>query len=387
MQFGSCSFLQLRRPGVPLPVYPRHQSIAGHQNMSDIVIVGAGVLGLSAALAICESLHKTQKITIVAEYGPDLFDHSPNYTSAWAGAHFRPFPSKNEHEAREAGYARATLRRFRALARVEPESLVKFMKGKEYLEDPDELYKKLGKGYTEGIADFRVMEPSELPKGVVLGTEYETFVLNAPLYIQFLSRKLKVQYGVEFVQQKLDSLKEATAFGRKGAIVVNCTGMGLQWNGGYDHKCFPIRGQTLLVRPPANTGLENYTVTHQLKDGKWTFFIHRPCHGGCIVGGTKQPHDTFSGARESDTEELKRRAAVLYPELMKTDANGKKYFDVIRVNVGFRPARNGGMNVTSEVMDGVSVVHAYGAGGSGYEMSYGVGEKVVELIKAMNLKL
>lgn len=355
--------------------------------MSDIVIVGAGVIGLSAALAIVENLIKPPKITIIAEYGPELFDYSPKYTSAWAGAHFRPFPSKNEHEAREAEYTRVTQRRFRALVHSNPESLVRFMKGREYFENPDEHYKGLGKGYKEGIVDFRVLELSKLPKGVVMGTEYETFVLNAPLYIQFLSRKLKMEYGIEFLTKTLTSLKEAVVYGRKGATIVNCTGMGLQWNGGYDEKCFPIRGQTLLVRPPPNSGLENYTITHQLRDGKWTFFIHRPCDGGCIVGGTKQPHDTFEGIRESDSEELKRRASMLFPQLMKTDASGKKYFDVVRVNVGFRPARTGGLNVSGEVIEGVFVVHGYGAGGSGYEMSYGVGERIFELIQGAKLKI
>ncbi|WPK23710.1 hypothetical protein PUMCH_000952 [Australozyma saopauloensis] len=350
--------------------------------MTDIVIVGAGVIGLSAALAICESKLEVNSLTIVSHHDPELFDFSPEYTSAWAGAHFRPFPSKNAHEATEAAYARATLRRFKALAQLEPESLILFVTGKEYFENPDQFYRKVGLGYKEEITNFRVLDSLELPEGVVMGTEYDTYALNAPLYIQFLYRKLKIQYGVKFVHAKLESLKEATQFGPAGAIIVNCSGMGLQWNGGYDKDCFPIRGQTLLVLPPANTGLEKFTVTHQLKDNKWTFFIFRPSHGGCIVGGTKQPHDTFPGVRDSDTAELKERAAKLYPQLMKTNSKGEKYFDVVRVNVGFRPARKGGMNVSRERHDGVTVVNGYGAGGSGYEFSYGVGKKIVELLRS-----
>lgn len=355
--------------------------------MTEIVIVGAGVIGLSAALAIAESGLKSPKVTIVSHLDPELFEFSPEYTSAWAGAHFRPFPSKNACEAREAQFARSTLRRFRRLAQEEPETLIRFVKGKEYFENPDNFYKSLGKGYQEGINDFRVLDSSELPTGVVMGTEYETFVLNAPLYIQFLYRKLKIQYGVRFMKKHLNTLKEARSFAGKAAIIVNCTGMGLNWNGGYDDKCFPIRGQTLLVRTPMNTGLENYTVTHQLKDNKWTFFIHRPLHGGCIIGGTKQPHDTFSGVRDSDSEELKERASKLYPQLMQTNSKGEKYFDVVRVNVGFRPARTGGMNVSAEFIDGGLIVHGYGAGGSGYEFSYGVGEEIVKLIQSLKLKL
>lgn len=355
--------------------------------MSEIVIVGAGVIGLSAALALVENSTKIPSITIVAQFDPQLFDFEPEYTSAWAGAHFRPFPSKNEYEARDSQLARVTLRRFKELAINEPESLIQFIKGKEYFENPDELYKTIGKGYSEGISNFRILDKSELPKGVVMGTEYDTFAINAPLYVQFLYRKLKFQYGVTFVKARLETLKEAALYGSKGTVIINCSGMGLQWNGGYDKKCFPIRGQTLLVIPPQDTGLENYTVTHQLKDNKWTFFIYRPSHGGCIVGGTKQPNDTFAGARDSDTEELKARAAVLYPELMKTNSKGEKYFDIARVNVGFRPARVDGMNISVENHDGSLVINGYGAGGSGYEFSYGVGQKIVELLKSSNLKL
>lgn len=129
-----------------------------------------------------------------------------------------------------------------------------------------------------------------------------------------------------------------TLHGRSGTTIVNCTGMGLQWEGGYDKKCFPIRGQTLLVRPTLNTGLEQFTVANQLRDNKWTFFIFQPLFGGCIVDGTKQSHDRYSSVKKSDFEELKKRAAVLYPERMKVGADGKKYFDVVKVNVDFRPA-------------------------------------------------
>lgn len=355
--------------------------------MSEFVIVGAGVIGLSAALALVENSSRIPSITIVAQFDPQLFDFEPEYTSAWAGAHFRPFPSKNEYEARDAQLARITLRRFRELAKKEPESLIQFVKGKEYFEKPDEFYRTIGTGYSEEISNFRVLDKSELPEGVVMGTEYETFAINAPLYVQFLYRKLKFQYGVKFVKTRLEKLKEATKYGVKDAVIFNCSGMGLQWNGGYDKKCFPIRGQTLLVKPPQNTGLEDSTVTHQLEDNKWTFYIFRPSHGGCIVGGTKQPHDTFAGVRESDTEELKTRAAVLYPELMKINSKGERYFDIAKVNVGFRPARVGGMNISAEYHGDSLVIHGYGAGGSGYEFSYGVGQKIVELLKASKLKL
>lgn len=47
--------------------------------------------------------------------------------------------------------------------------------------------------------------------------------------------------------------------------------------------------------------------------------------------------------------------------------------------MGRRPAREGGLRLEVEgVADGKTVVHAYGAGGRGFELSVGVAEDVVD---------
>lgn len=354
----------------------------------EIVIVGAGVLGLSAALAIAENLAHPRQITVVAEHHPDTFDFLPQYTSAWAGAHFRPYPSKNAGELKDYPLARVTYERFKKLTRTNPELSVRFVEGIEYFENPDELITGFGEGYTEGLENFRTLKKDEMPEGAVFGTTYSSFVINAPFYIQFLYRHLKFTFDVKFVKAKLSTLLEAAKFATsKKPIIVNCTGLGLQWNGGYDPKCFKIRGQTLLINPPKGLGAENATVTHQLKNGQWTFFVPRPLDGGVILGGTKQLNDPKTDARESDTEALKERGAKLFPQLMKSDENGNKYFDVVRVNVGFRPAREGGLNFEVENHDGCVVINGYGAGGSGYEFSYGVGFKIFEILQGLKSRL
>lgn len=58
---------------------------------------------------------------------------------------------------------------------------------------------------------------------------------------------------------------------------------------------------------------------------------------------------------------------------------------VIKDVVGRRPAREGGMRVETEAKDttwGIKhVVHAYGAGGRGYELSWGVASEVADLVR------
>jgi hypothetical protein len=64
------------------------------------------------------------------------------------------------------------------------------------------------------------------------------------------------------------------------------------------------------------------------------------------------------------------------------ESEGK--FDVIRDVVGRRPAREGGMRIEIEKVgkdnDKKNIVHAYGAGGRGYELSWGVAQDATQLL-------
>lgn len=329
-------------------------------------------MGLLTALAILE--HTQAKVTIVAEHNPEKQPYLPHYTLPWAGAHFRPFPAQNQAQLREYPFSRATYRRFLRLAKENPESSVKFVEGIDYLEEDVLAYRDLHEGYSEELEDFERIPQNQLPKGISLGFRYKTFVLDAPLYLQFLARRLRIKYGVRFVEEKLENLQSAARF---GGIIINCSGSGLQWEGGDDKDSFPIRGQTVLVR----SGLsEDKTVTIQHKNGDWTFCIPRPLGGGIVVGGTKQVGDWCTDVRGEEVDAVLGRAQkFLLPDLPENK------WDVVRVNVGFRPGRHGGMNVSLDRSHGVPVVHAYGAAGSGFEFSYGVGLKVLLLLRESKL--
>jgi D-amino-acid oxidase len=73
-----------------------------------------------------------------------------------------------------------------------------------------------------------------------------------------------------------------------------------------------------------------------------------------------------------------QRAVKLCPGL--TDGKGIEHLDIIRHGVGLRPVREGGTRIERERINGIQVVHNYGAGGAGYQSSYGCALAAVNLV-------
>jgi hypothetical protein len=64
------------------------------------------------------------------------------------------------------------------------------------------------------------------------------------------------------------------------------------------------------------------------------------------------------------TQRIMRRAVEICPGLVKP-GQGVEGLDIIRTYAGLRPLRIGGARLETEIIDGVAVVHNYGAGGFG----------------------
>lgn len=147
-----------------------------------------------------------------------------------------------------------------------------------------------------------------------------------------------------------------------------------------------ILGQTVLTDFRAAT----QTVTKQKKDGSWSFVIPRFFNGGTIIGGTKQPGDWSTdpnlSTRESLLSEGRKIAGFASGSSVDSDV-----IKVITDVVGRRPTREGGMRIeveqpkaeANETRRSTPIVHAYGAGGRGYEISWGVAEDVAKLVEVV----
>ncbi|KAJ5371008.1 uncharacterized protein N7496_007100 [Penicillium cataractarum] len=360
-----------------------------------IVVIGAGVIGLSTALSIQEHLSSTQSVLLVARDFPS--DTSINYASPWAGAHYRPVPGSSPQALREANQALRTFNYIKKVATEEPAAGIKLVQGIEHLEaPPPEYLDSQSVSNVYHFEDFRSLEAEEVPAGVKWGVEYGTYVINSPVYCAHMLRKFIVKGG-RTQKYTFVNINEAFALADNVKTVVNCSGTGFG-----DPKSFIIRGklitdrgswilvplcpysqtlesianvdpgQTCLVRNPVSA-----TITRQNEDGTWSFCIPRPLDGGTVIGGTKQPHDWDPNPSPEIRTQLLTNASKWFP--FTPESGGQ--FDVIRDIVGRRPAREGGMRIEVEqVGDGKNIVHAYGAGGRGFELSRGVAEDATALM-------
>ncbi|KAL1901905.1 hypothetical protein Sste5346_001610 [Sporothrix stenoceras] len=394
-----------------------------------IAVIGAGVIGLSAALRLLEeNPDGSIEVTIVARDFPapaetfflDQAAHI-NYTSPWAGAHNRWVlwvADGTEAAAaaeRDHGFALATFRHMQGIVAKHPEAGVTFMPGIEYLEAPGPEYTQLGDeaiqkqlGLQEENLDlgFRILDKdggdkdAPFPEGVTWGCAYRTWCANPMVYCQFLLRRF-VAAGGKVAKRDLRTPHELfapaapdTALDKDktlGApaggfdLVVNCSGNGF----GDDPHMFITRGQTCLVRNKCDA-----TVTRQNADGSWTFSVPRNFDGGTIIGGTKEPDNWDVAPSMANRERLLANFAKTYPKVLEGSKSGT--FEVLADVVGRRPTRRGGMRLEVEdvVLEapaaGTSsddktkksvIVHAYGVGGRGYEISWGVAGAVTELVK------
>lgn len=184
----------------------------------------------------------------------------------WAGAHIRPIPATTPQLQREAKWLKETTAEFQRQIKEDPWVGITHTTGVELLDAPDEGYRNQNeKSFREetGLGGYRKWEASELPEGVTLGYEYETYCVNSPLYCQSLLRKFILRGG-KTLQADLHSEWEVFGLQENILLVINASGTGFG-----DSKYFPTRGMlTLHIFPRVILTLLNRP------DGDYR-------HGGC----------------------------------------------------------------------------------------------------------
>ncbi|KAL2267305.1 hypothetical protein VTJ83DRAFT_4582 [Remersonia thermophila] len=347
--------------------------------MPKIVVVGAGVSGLTCALLLAKQGHA---VTVVAKHMPG--DYDIEYTSPWAGANMLPMASE-----KDSRWERRTWPVLQRLAAEVPEAGLHFQTARVLRRAVDlDAISRLGDGlfernpwYRTLMPNYRELPASELPAGVHSGCEFTSVCINTAVYLPWLVGQCAAQ-GVRFQRATLKHVAEAAAMhhlGGKADAVVNATGLlACRLGGVMDSKVYPIRGQIVLVRNEA-AGLMPTVSGCDDGEDELIYIMQRALGGGTILGGTYTKGSWEPNPDPNIAVRIMKRAVETLPEL--TGGKGIEGLNVARHGVGLRPGREGGVRIEKEVIDGVSVVHNYGHAGWGYQGSWGCAERAVELVE------
>ncbi|KAJ7583465.1 hypothetical protein C8J56DRAFT_1055227 [Mycena floridula] len=349
------------------------------QQLKRVIVVGAGVVGLTTALKIQE--HGGYAVTILAEVLP-TDPKTIKYTSQWAGA---------QHGANTKDVIKRHLEKetFDIMWEISAPGAAAencFMRIKEInyypgnwsdeIDDPKEF---------SSYPDFKFLEKEELPSGVARGISFTTLTIDPPAYLKYLLSRFLAKGGViirgivQHISQVVEGAFTEDA-GRPAAVVV-CTGLGARFLGGIEDKdMYPIRGQTLFVRAP----WVNEMLVRFYDDG-WVSYIIPRKSGLVVVGGVMGANDWYPKPRPETREKILEHAFDLYPELVSPEIRKKRTatkedVDIVEDGCGLRPARKGGIRLEVDSYKGVPLVFNYGHGGYGFQSSWGSATIALKLL-------
>lgn len=227
---------------------------------------------------------------------------------------------------------------------------------------------------------FREIPKSQLAPGIDSATSFTSVCINTAIYLPWLVSQC-LKNGVIFKRAIFNHVSDASSVSVHPAgkvdLIVNCTGLNASKLGGVEDKTVvPARGQIVIVRNDAGKMLDVSGTDDG--DDEACYIMTRAAGGGTILGGSYQKGNWESQFDPSLAVRIMKRAVDLHPGL--TGGKGIEHLDIIRHGVGLRPVREGGTRIEKEKIRGTWVVHNYGAGGAGYQSSYGCAGAAVKLI-------
>lgn len=314
---------------------------------ADAVVVGAGIIGLSAALRLLE---RGWRVHLVAA------DPPPHTTSATAAALWYPYRAYPPD--RVAAWGRRGYEVLAMQATASPESGVRLMAGVELLRTAAEW-----PTWGEAVPGLRRLDAAERPPSVADGFSCIAPVARMDVYLAWLTARVSALGGTAETR-RLTSLADAAAL---APLVVNCTGLGARTLVP-DERVYPIRGQVVRVENP---GLDRWTLDEEHPDGK-IYII--PRGDDCILGGTAEPGEWSSEPDPDVAAAIVRRCASVEPRLADARVLGHR--------IGLRPARSAIRLEREMGAGGGTVIHCYGHGGAGVTLAWGCADDVVNLAGA-----
>ena len=321
----------------------------------DVTVVGAGVAGLSTALALEQRGHRV-RIVARAQGGA--------ITSALAGAVWFPYHAGPPDKV--ASWAARTRAWLEQLAVRTPDAGVDVLTGYEITRDAsDPWWAAAVPIASEGTlassaAEGRRGSIERVPAPVAGAPAAWKFVApraEPALFLPWLAAQLRarVEYG------EIAALADVP-----GDAVVNCTGLAARELAG-DPQLTPLLGQTLICAPG---GVDLAVSITDARDDDAIFYVI-PRRTELVVGGCAidVPPGTEPRVDPAITQRILAHARALGLPLGPLRAE----------RVGLRPARRE-VRLERDPRD-PRIVHNYGHGGAGFTLCHGCAEDVAALVE------
>jgi D-amino-acid oxidase len=314
-----------------------------------VVVVGAGVIGLTCAVRLAEAGFDTH---VLAR------DLPPETTSSVAAALWYPYRAAPPDAVTR--WSARTYEVFCALAESDPGSGVRVRPGTELLPAQPDGAEPAAPWWRSAVPALDVVR--DPAPGYAWGWRLDLPIADTTTYLPWLVARLAAAGGT-LTRAWLPALPTS-------GLVVNATGLAARALTS-DDGLQPVRGQIVRVE---QVGIADWLLA-QHDDGRPLYVV--PRERDVVVGGTAEEGQWDPAPRAELAQELLDRATVLVPAL--------RHARVLGSRVGLRPGRPA-VRLESHPHDDGSpggVVHCYGHGGAGITMSWGCADDVLREVHAL----
>ncbi|EDK43397.1 hypothetical protein LELG_01575 [Lodderomyces elongisporus NRRL YB-4239] len=352
--------------------------------MTQIVVLGAGVVGLTTAIELKKADPKLQ-ITVVGHHLPGHIDPF-SYTSPYAGANWQSFATTQDKRLQNID--KPAYKKFMQLAANDPRAGIWTVDTISYytehaVSQAKGDFQQFLPWYRTFVEDFQIIDLNYNKPDISFTTSFKGVVISVPTYLKYLVQQNKELGNVIAKCPLISNIEEArnfTATGKKADYVINAAGLRASTLKGVNDKKFnfPVKGQVLLVKNnvKAMISVEGFPGL----DDEMLYMMPRK-EGGTIIGGCFRPNDKDPKEDKELTSRLLKRAIKYAPEIIDPNyKNNPTTVEVKQVSVGFRPFREDGPRVELDTSK-KWLIHEYGAGGGGYQGSFGLAQEVVKIVK------
>ena len=338
-----------------------------------VAVVGAGVIGLSAATHLLERLQYNLKVTIIAEkFSPDTI--SSDRSGGLIG------PPRGAGQDKAWAWTESTIRRLETLYDPKDSSVNGITFGEGYAEiDPtvvtgkEDVVQKMLKNFCiiddqSEVTEYRI-PPMDAGHRIA---SFSTFTVATSIYLPWLLKRFKGLGGVT-EERKINNLSELIG---SYDIVINCAGLGARELAN-DPLVYPVCGHIVSVSASWISKWLLMGFSKETPHERVHFIIQ---HHRVIVGGTNYAEDESCDEDAVVFDKLLKRCKEALPSLC--DAS------IIEKWVGVRPLRKGGTRLEKEELPAGSgtLIHCYGHGHHGVSLSWGCAEEIGDIVEETIIK-